>query len=220
MLHDIRVISDIIKTNLVDDQICNITFDDFDIFSHENCGSNNPIILDRSCKRNTVTDKYRHKGLTIITQYDPECLANSIDYDYIEHNVLLILHFMKQHCNVLTLKDLVLVLLDIMNSSYSLDALLRVLHESNIKVTFDNHRDYGNFINYHNIRCLMFSLIYNVRSHVPFAWGSIINITHDIDKIDIVSIMLLIQMQKIRDYDPIKNTVIFLLSLIESVTIR
>lgn len=219
MIRDIGVISDFIKTNLVDNQIFGITLDDFNIFAHENNGYTNPIILRRINNGNIITDDYCHgrfvpSPLTIITEYDPNFLANDTNKTSIEYDTTHILCYIKQHHNVTTLKGLILVLFDIMNSIYSLDTLSRIFRESNIKITLDNSRKSD------NIRCLMYSLIFNIRNHTPFAYASIVNIEYDIDKIDVVSLMLLIQVQKIRHFDPIKSTVIFLMSLIESVTIR
>lgn len=198
MIRDIKVISDFIKASLVDNQICGITFDDFNIFAHENGGHTNPILLRRNCNENTITDNFCHdrfapNPLTIITEHDPNFLANDSDKSNIEHDVLHILNLIKQHHNITTLKDLILVLFDIMNNSCSLDTLLKILRESNIKITLDESRNPE-----HNIRCLMFSLINNICSNLPFALSSITIIDNHIDKIDVISLMLLIQAQKYR----------------------
>lgn len=217
-MNDIKLISDIIRENIIDGKICGIIIDRFNVIDYENNGKC-IIYEDHKSYENTMIDNYAYHPyqqnlIKINVRYDLKSsnITNDTYKPYIEYNTTRLLYYMINKNNISSLKNLMIILINLTSDSYSRGMLSKTLRMSNVHV----------YLSYYNMRYLLCSLTNCLNSicRIPSAKGAHNYVFFTLEhNIDIMSFMLFIQIQRIKHMDTIKGTVTFLLSLIESVKI-
>lgn len=228
MIRDIRTIIDFVKSNIVNGHVFDITIDYyFDIIGYEKNGnrvqSRDSYFYDETVEiycqiynenrpnQTLINSKCDIKLLTV--QHYLE-LPNTSATNNIQHDTSRILRHMRQKCDIKTLKELMIKLINLTNDSYSFDTLLKVFGGSNVEIYVSRNKNMRYLMcflfRYMDLTCNPDAKCSNKIFGVPSA---------TVKNIHIMSFMLFIQLQRIRHMDTIKDTVTFLLSLVESIKI-